>query len=401
MEEHPVQWNRDFIFQNFAHDDAEAICNIPLSKYNQEDKLIWRASKTCEFSVKSAHHLEKEIVERSKGECSKGTKKQNIWKLMWGLKLPNSAKMFLWRACKNILHTKDNLKKRKVVADDTCIICCREVESVHHILWDCPSSQDVWCSVGGRLQKRGTGGESFMELVENLMEFLCKEELELFVWTTKMIWKRRNGVIHGEAFLHPRVVTQRTKEFLQQFRKANEKNQGKVQCNQAPVQRWEAPPPGIYKVNWDIAINHSEKRMGVGAAIRDNEGSVIAALCKPIMAIHEPAAAEATTALSAVEFCKEVGIQDILLEGDSMLVVTAINDSRPNWLRYGQIIDDVKMVLNSLRKWSSRHIKREANSAAHGLAKYTTRINESQVWLEDAPTCIFEVVNLEQLALSL
>ena len=151
-----------------------------------------------------------------KGECSKGTKPKAMWKMIWGLQIPNAAKMFLWRACNTILPTKDNLKRRKVIEEDSCIFCCGAIETTYHILWGCPSSQDVWCASGRTLQKRNTGGENFGELVEMLMERLEKDELELFAMISKSIWKRRNGVMHGESFTHPsEVVTlQKIKFFL-------------------------------------------------------------------------------------------------------------------------------------------------------------------------------------------
>lgn len=141
--------------------------------------------------------------------------------------------------------------------------------------------------------------------------------------------------------------------------------------------------------------------MGVGIIIRDEKGNVIAATSEPVMATHDPATAEAIAALRAVEFCKEVGAFDINLEGDSLLVVKAICESQTSWLRYGQIIDDIKLVLGSLRSWSIRHIRREANVAAHVLAKYAILNFDSHVWLEETPSCILDTVILEQVALSL
>jgi hypothetical protein len=38
---------------------------------------------------------------------------------------------------------------------------------------------------------------------------------------------------------------------------------------------------------------------------------------------------------------------------------------------------------------------------AHGLAKRATRNPTIQVWPEEPPSCIFDIVILEQLALSL
>jgi ribonuclease HI len=101
----------------------------------------------------------------------------------------------------------------------------------------------------------------------------------------------------------------------------------------------------MLKVNWDVAIAQGENQMGVGIIIRDEKGNVIAAISKPVMATHDPATAEALAALRAVEFCREVGAFDINLEGDSLLVVKAICESQTSWtswLRYGQIIDDIK-----------------------------------------------------------
>ena len=46
-------------------------------------------------------------------------------------------------------------------------------------------------------------------------------------------------------------------------------------------------------------------------------------------------------------------------------------------------------------------MKREANLAAHGLAKFATRNIDSKVWPEEPPSCILDTAILEQLALSM
>jgi hypothetical protein len=74
-------------------------------------------------------------------------------------------------------------------------------------LWDCPFSLDVWSECGGKIQKRVSEGASFLELVENMMKSLQKEDMELFVMVAVRIWKRRNGVVHGEPFIKPVMAT--------------------------------------------------------------------------------------------------------------------------------------------------------------------------------------------------
>jgi hypothetical protein len=93
-----------------------------------------------------------------------------------------------------------------MLTDDYCIFCCRDIKTTHHILWDCPSSLDVWSECGGKIHKRISEGASFLELVENMMKSLQKEDMELFVMVAVRIWKQRNRVVHKEPFIHPCMI---------------------------------------------------------------------------------------------------------------------------------------------------------------------------------------------------
>ena len=84
-----------------------------------------------------------------------------------------------------------------------------------------------------------------------------------------------------------------------------------------------------------------------------------------------------------------------------MVVVKAIESSGQKTQYYGQIIEDIRVVLGSRRSWRVCHTKREANGAAHGLAKEATRDFINKIWLEDTPSCISHIVNLELSALLL
>jgi hypothetical protein len=118
IEENPVQWKETMIRTIFEPEEAELICNIPLSNYHHMDKMIWHPTSSGEFSVKSAYHLEKKQQDRKQGESSNQGRGQAIWKTIWGLKVPNSSKVFWWRACKNIPPAKDNLRRRGILDED-------------------------------------------------------------------------------------------------------------------------------------------------------------------------------------------------------------------------------------------------------------------------------------------
>lgn len=44
-------------------------------------------------------------------------------------------------------------------------------------------------------------------------------------------------------------------------------------------------------------------------------------------------------------------------------------------------------------------MKRVANSAAHELAKVATKNIIYKIWTEEVPTCIFDIITVEQLVL--
>jgi hypothetical protein len=40
-----------------------------------------------------------------------------------------------WRACQNILPTRENMCSQKVIADRSCPLCGLEEETIYHVLW--------------------------------------------------------------------------------------------------------------------------------------------------------------------------------------------------------------------------------------------------------------------------
>jgi ribonuclease HI len=53
-------------------------------------------------------------------------------------------------------------------------------------------------------------------------------------------------------------------------------------------------------------------------------------------------------ALVAVEFCRDLGLRDTVLEGDSKLVINAIIMKAPSQSTYGNIVGDTLEVLKVL-----------------------------------------------------
>ncbi|XP_059439185.1 uncharacterized protein LOC132171798 [Corylus avellana] len=305
-------WDVNILNTFFREEEVRAIQSIPLNSTPQADKLIWGETKNGLFSVKSAYHLAKELEDRSKAECSTGMYRSEVWKMIWKLKVPNVEKVFLWRACHDILPTKENLMRRKIVADSWCPVYGLEPETIEEVL------------LRGR-----------------------EEDIKLFAGLSRQLWLRRNMLLHEGVFIHPNMLVQRVVNGVADFGKAmgREYHEGEP-TGSMDVEKWKAPPTGCLKVNWDAALNLTGGRMGMGVVIRDHEGCVRAVKCSLKQGSFDPAAAETMAAIHALKFCMAQGMLNIHMEGDAKNVVDALNSREENWSRTGHLVDEARNLLN-------------------------------------------------------
>jgi hypothetical protein len=213
-------WNVPLIRELFCDKDAALICNIPISPIRQQDALVWLGTSNGVFSVKSAYHMAKSKFKESSGSSSNHDLSTQLWKRVWHVKGPSVVRVFLWKACSNILPTKINLHKRGIVEDPLCPICKQEGESVEHILWTCESARDVWAEFSSKLQKCATMEVSFANLFMELVDRLDVDEMQKVAVMARLIWFRRNSVVFGGDFMSPKHILEAASSQLENFSKA-------------------------------------------------------------------------------------------------------------------------------------------------------------------------------------
>jgi hypothetical protein len=202
-------WNIDLVREIFCREEADIICNLGICPGRQKDKLIWVGTKNGDFSVRSAYHLPKRHGEMEEGSGSTGESGKSLWNSLWRVKVPKVVQHFLWKACNNILPTKEKLHKRGITDDPLCPLCKSETETVGHIIWSCESSKDVWAECCRSIQKCSSDEDGFLEIFVKLASKLSEEELQLAAGVARQIWMRRNSVVFGGEFLSPSTMVAR------------------------------------------------------------------------------------------------------------------------------------------------------------------------------------------------
>ena len=84
------------------------------------------------------------------------------------------------------------------------------------------------------------------------------------------------------------------------------------------MQQWRPPEPEHVKLNFDVAVFNSLNMAGIGVIARDWNGAMLGALSMLISLSQTANEMEAIACRKAVQFAKELGLQKVVIEGDSL-----------------------------------------------------------------------------------
>ncbi|KAL4632894.1 hypothetical protein ACB092_04G084000 [Castanea dentata] len=292
---------------------------------------VWKdkwlpSSSTYKVVSQSPYKLAMESsVEFVDASSSNDSNLHCFWKKLWWLPTPHKVRHFLWRACHDILSTKE---------------CILEPETSGHLFWSCPRAKREW-SCSGIFTLDGAGQfNSFMELAwKIIMVDHCDDYAVALMGTIAWrLWGNRNethngGKRLGELELCPTAaaVSLLTKPVVQQY--------------------WLPPSNQLYKVNVDGAVFKARKESRVSVIIRDANGLVVATLSKKFHAPLGP-------------------LEESILEGDSLNVVRALQGLSSPSASIMYIIYRIQSSCHDAKKVLFSYVCRQGNKPAHLLAKH-------------------------------
>ncbi|XP_075659223.1 uncharacterized protein LOC142629125 [Castanea sativa] len=213
------------------------------------------------------------------------------------------------------------------------------------------------------------------------------EIISIAAW---LIWNRRNA-IHFVQTTHPLTnICSMTGNLLQEYLVAQ--NDDLVLPCPTIMQQWRSPDHNIYKVNFDAAIFSSSNLAGIGVISCDCDGEAIGALSMPIPLAQLVAAMEALACCGVVKFAIEIGLFQVVFEGDSVVIINALTKDTGELSSYGNILEDICTLVFVFQLVEFNHVPRNCNSVTNAFAKKVSSVLRLQVWLEDIPPDIVPLV---------
>ena len=92
--------------------------------------------------------------------------------------------------------------------------------------------------------------------------------------------------------------------------------------DQLPIaHQWRPPDHPRFKANFDGAVFSNIDAAGIGVVIRDSNAEVIGALSRRIPLPQTVEEVEALACRQAAQLVREIGISEVVFEGDSAIIV--------------------------------------------------------------------------------
>ena len=386
-------WDSHLLDQLFLPGDAALIKRIPLSLRGREDALVWSREQNGVYSVQSAYKLLVEAGTISQQSCSDMGGWKKFLRMVWSVRVPHKVRHFLWRACLNALPTMVNLARRSVVMYGRCGFCLGVEEDVLHAVWSCPSLTALWGQHALARKVFHHRHTSFLDVLSQIFECdsdILVAEIILMLWC---VWHRRNKALYQQIVDPLESISPLVQRLSSEYHLANAAVVPTVLPR--PVS-WTPSMVCDYKVNFDAAVFPKNQSTGVGVVIRNGQGLPVAVACQRYPCAYAIADAEAMAARVALQLAWDVGLWNVELEGDSLLVIRALKDPELSLASYGDIVQDIQHLAVSFQCVRYCHVSRAGNNAAHVLARKALILHsEFLVWLKDVPDFLDHVIQAE------
>ena len=219
-----------------------------------------------------------------------------------------------------------------------------------------------------------------------MMDEKCSpENIEMILTSAWAMWGNRNDILHNRTHKDGKMLLQWATQYLEEYRTAMDLLLVAQESIQH-IMRWSPPPTPSLKFDVDGAIFAELHFVGFGVIARDWNGRFVVAMCKQIHAPLGPLEAESKVVEVGLQFANQLEVSDFIIKGDSLIFSRALSQSSLVLASIDVVIMGIRSVALEFHNVYFSHVKRNANTPAHLLAKYAKGIVHQCMWMENCPS---------------
>ena len=131
---------------------------------------------------------------------------------------------------------------------------------------------------------------------------------------------------------------------------------------------------------------------GIGVVIRDSNGHVTGALPERLFLPSTVDDVAAVACKKAISFALNLGLDNVVFEGDLEIVIKALNSDVWCLSSFGHLVDDAKALVLNFANSSFSHVKWTRNTVADTLAKLAKQCQCPQIRYDDIASDVQHLV---------
>ncbi|KAG7549361.1 Reverse transcriptase domain [Arabidopsis thaliana x Arabidopsis arenosa] len=244
------------------------------------DSFCWSGNNNGIYSVKSGYELSSRkahpsLFKDAELNPSISPLLDSIWKIQTAPKI----KVFIWKALKGAIAVEDRLRTRGIHNKDGCLMCEEEIETVNHILFQCPLARQVWAVANVPFPVSGFGDSIFANISHLLqlsqMNTIPQDLRFVNSWILWILWKNRNKLLfEGEGSQVTKIVAKALDDG-KQWLLAQNKGKQIEKLHREQSSDWIPPLNGDLKCNIGFAWSKKKALAGASWIVRNSVGNVL------------------------------------------------------------------------------------------------------------------------------
>jgi ribonuclease HI len=339
---------------------ATPFSSNPLSN----DLVLWAFSSNGAFSLHSAYLLSKGFIP-AKPSPSLSTS----W--IWKAGTTPRIKFFLWLCFHHSLPTCDVLAHRGISLSPQCSLCHSSIETITHVLRDCPVAHGFWLWLG----VPGSTLNFFTSSFSCWLEQNCTSNAHsvqhrlpwkiLFPFAIWQLWLHRNQFLFSKGIIDTGFLHQCVTKGVE-FAVIVPNHLLRTPCIPKRI-KWLKPTAGWVKLNTDGAYSSSCGLAGGGGLLRDSNGNWIHGFAR-FLGNCSSTIAELWALKDGLTLAHSLGFSLISIELDAEMVVLLLKNPSTVNLVMEPLLSDYRHLLQLFDNPVVQHVYREANQCTDALA---------------------------------
>ena len=118
----------------------------------------------------------------------------------------------------------------------------------------------------------------------------------------------------------------------------------------------------------DVSFNDQDQNVGIGVVIRDSTGKYILSTCPYLAQCSDAFEAELFTVKEGSQVAFHYTAQPVIFQTDCAMLLKTLKGSKEDRSRLGQIVTEVKELINEQRELILVKLKRNQNRVPDSLA---------------------------------